>query len=209
MPYVLPELRYDYGALEPHYRAESLELHHRGHHAAYVRGANQALEQLAEARSTSDASAITGLEKSLAFNVSGHVLHSIFWTVLSPHGGGRPDGELLAAIEDSFGSFDAFRTQLTRASISVQGSGWGALVYEPVGRRLLVEQVYDHQGNLVHGATPLLVLDVWEHAYYLQYRNARASYVDALWNVIDWSHVASRLAVAEGTAVELASHAAL
>lgn len=206
MTYVLPELPYDYSALEPHYRAESLEIHHQKHHAAYVNGANAALDRLAQVRATGDFAAIVGLEKALAFNVSGHVLHSLFWTVLSPHGGGRPDGDLLAAIDESFGSFDAFKAELTQAAVSVQGSGWGALVYDPLSRRLLVEQIYDHHDNLVQGAAPLLVIDVWEHAYYLQYKNARADYVDAIWRLIDWSHVADHLAVAEGRAVEVSPH---
>ena len=133
----------------------------------------------------------------------------MFWKNLVPHGGGQPEGELAAAIDEDFGSFGSFRSQLSQSAVLVQGSGWGALAYEPLGRHLVVEQVYDHHANLAQGSVPLLVFDVWEHAYYLQYKSARADYVDALWNVIDWSHVASRLAVAEGTAVELASHAAL
>ena len=203
MAYVLPDLPYDYAALEPHYRGESLELHHAKHHAAYVAGANAALTGLREAREAGNHSSLVGLEKALAFNLSGHVLHSMFWTSLSPHGGGRPEGDLAAAIADSFGSFDAFRTQLTQTSIQVQGSGWGALAYEPRSGQLIVEQIYNHHENLTQGAVPILVLDVWEHAYYLQYRNNRADFVESLWKLVDWIAVESRLAVAEGIAMEV------
>jgi Fe-Mn family superoxide dismutase len=194
MPYELPELPYDYAALEPHYQAENLEIHHSKHHAAYVAGANTTLERLGDARAAGDFGGLVGLEKTLAFNVSGHVLHSMFWKNLSPDGGGKPEGELAAAIDEHFGSFDVFKAQLSQASVLVQGSGWGVLAYEPLGGRLVVEQVYDHHANLVHGAVPLLVFDVWEHAYYLQYRNARPAFVDALWNVVNWPDVAGRLA---------------
>lgn len=197
--YTLPELPYDYSALEPHYRADNLEVHHSKHHAAYVAGANSTLERLGEARQAENYTGLVGLEKTLAFNVSGHVLHSMFWQNLSPDGGGRPQGELAAAIDEHFGSFEAFRAQLTQASVGVQGSGWGALVYEPLGGRLLVEQIYDHHGNLANGAVPLLVIDVWEHAYYLQYRNLRADFVGAIWNVLNWPDVARRLEAAMGT----------
>ncbi|MGD9798320.1 MAG: superoxide dismutase [Acidimicrobiia bacterium] len=190
--YSLPDLPYDVTALEPHYAAEALELHHDKHHAAYVTGANQTVERLAEARASEEFDAIVGLQKALAFHVSGHVLHSLFWKNLSPDGGGRPEGELAAAIDDAFGGFDALRSQLTAATTSVQGSGWGALAWEPLGGRLIVEQVYDHQGNVGNGAGPLLVIDAWEHAYYLQYRNVKADYVEAVWQLVNWPDVAER-----------------
>ncbi|MGQ0824289.1 MAG: superoxide dismutase [Actinomycetota bacterium] len=191
-PYELPDLTYDYAALEPHYSARVLELHHAKHHAAYVKGLNAAVDKLAAARESGDLSAIVGLEKTLAFNLSGHVLHTLFWQNLSPDGGGRPTGELAAAIDDSFGGFDGFRRLLTEATTTVQGSGWGALSWEPLGQRLLVEQIYDHQGNVGQGGVLLLVLDAWEHAYYLQYENRRADYVEAIWNVVNWSDIAGR-----------------
>ncbi len=200
MAYVLPDLPYDYAALEPHYQALNLEVHHSKHHAAYVAGANATLERLEEARAAGDYAALVGLEKALAFNVSGHVLHSLFWRNLSPDGGGLPEGELAAAIDENFGSFDALRAQLSQAAVLVQGSGWGALAFEPLSRRLMVEQVYDHHANLVHGAVPLLVFDVWEHAYYLQYRNVRADFVNALWNLVNWPDVAARFARARDVA---------
>src|SRR6476469_9698068 len=175
--YVLPDMPYDYGALEPAITGEILELHHSKHHAAYVKGANDTLERLAETREKEDFSGLVGLEKTFAFNLSGHVLHTTFWTNLSPDGGDRPDGELAAAIDEHFGGFDAFRAQLTQATATVQGSGWGALTWEPLGERLFIEQIYDHQGNVGQGGTPLLVIDAWEHAYYLQYENRRPDYV--------------------------------
>jgi Fe-Mn family superoxide dismutase len=196
--YTLPDLPYDFGALEPHYSAEVLELHHDKHHAAYVTGANTALDKLATARQSDDWDTIVGLEKTLAFNVSGHVLHSLFWKNLSPDGGGKPEGELLAAIEEFFGDFEAFKAQLAAATTSVLGSGWGALAWEPVGQRLIVEQVYDHQGNIGNGSGPLLVIDAWEHAFYLQYKNVKADYVDAIWNIVNWRDVAERFARVRG-----------
>lgn len=198
MSYTLPDLPYDTGALEPHYSARIVELHHDKHHAAYVAGTNTTLDKLAEARGKGDFAAIVGMEKTLAFNLSGHVLHSIFWENLSPDGGGRPEGELAAAIDDEFGSFDAFQAHLGQATTTVQGSGWGALAWEPVGGRLIVEQIYDHQGNLGNGAVPLLVIDAWEHAYYLQYLNVRADFVAAVWNLVNWPDVAARFARARG-----------
>jgi Fe-Mn family superoxide dismutase len=191
-PYQLPDLPYDYGALEPHVSGQIMELHHGKHHAGYVKQANAALDQLAEARSSGDFALITKLSKDLAFNLSGHVLHSVFWTCLSPDGGGEPEGELAAAIDDSFGTFKDFKAQLTEATTSVQGSGWGALAWEPNAERLIVEQVYDHQSNVGQGAPPLLVLDMWEHAYYLQYKNVKADWVKAFWEIVNWPDVAGR-----------------
>ncbi len=196
--YVLPDLPYDPGALEPHYSGEIIELHHGKHHAGYVAGANTTLDKLAEARDKGEYGAIVGLEKALAFNISGHVLHSIFWRNLSPDGGDKPDGALGSAIDEHFGSFDAFRAQMTQASTTVQGSGWGVLAWEPLGKRLVVEQVYDHQGNIGNGSVPLLVFDVWEHAFYLQYKNVKADFISALWNIVNWADVAERFTAAQG-----------
>ncbi|MGE0056415.1 MAG: superoxide dismutase [Dehalococcoidia bacterium] len=195
--YQLPDLTYDYVALEPHISGEIMALHHGKHHAAYVAGANTTLEKLDEVRSAGDFGAITMLEKNLAFHTSGHVLHSLFWANLSPDGGDKPTGDLADAIERDFGSFDGFMAQLTNATNSVQGSGWGALAYEPLAKKLVVQQIYDHQGNIVAGSVPLLVIDAWEHAYYLQYRNVRADFVKAVWNVINWQDVAQRLQAAQ------------
>jgi Fe-Mn family superoxide dismutase len=192
MTYTLPELPYGYEALEPHYSARVLELHHGKHHKAYVDGVNQTMEKLATARDTGDYSAIVGLQKSLAFNLSGHVLHSIFWQNLSPEGGDKPSGELASAIDDQFGSFDQFKDHLTQATVTVQGSGWGSLAWDTFGEQLYIEQIYDHQGNVGQSGAPLLVIDAWEHAYYLQYLNVRADYVKAMWNIVNWEDVGSR-----------------
>jgi Fe-Mn family superoxide dismutase len=190
--YQLPDLAYDVGALEPHLSARIVELHHGKHHRAYVDGANTTLDKLASAREANDFSSIVGLEKTLAFNVSGHVLHSLYWQNLNPNGGGEPTGSLAEAIGQHFGGFAAFKTQMTAATVAVQGSGWSALSWEPIAKRLLIEQIYDHHANTMQGATPLLVIDAWEHAYYLQYENRRPDYVTAIWNVINWADVASR-----------------
>jgi len=196
MAYVLPDLDYDYAALEPHISAQIMELHHDKHHAAYVAGANTVVDEIATARAAGELGALPGLERKLAFHVAGHVLHSIFWKNLSPDGGGEPEGELAAAIDQDFGGFDGFRKQMTAATVSVMGSGWGALCWEPLGARLYVAQLYDHQDNIGPGSVPLLVIDAWEHAYYLQYQNRRADFVDAVWNVVSWDDVAARFKVA-------------
>lgn len=191
--YTLPDLPYDYDALEPHISARIMRLHHDKHHAGYVRQANETLDRLADLQShDGDVMTLRALEKSLAFNVAGHLLHSVFWTSMRPDGAGEPAGALRSAIDDAFGSFAALRTQLNGAVASLQGSGWAALVWEPVARRLLVEQIYDHQGNMTPANLPLLVIDGWEHAYYLQYENDKAKFLDAFWHVADWEQATRR-----------------
>jgi Fe-Mn family superoxide dismutase len=205
--YTLPDLRYDYGALEPHISGKIMELHHDKHHAAYVKGANTALEKLDEARDKEDYTRLGALEKALAFNLSGHVLHSLFWQNLTPKGGGRPSGELAAAIDEHFGGFDKLKRQMTEVAGTIMGSGWAALVWEPVGRRLLTTQIYDHQSNLAQGGVPILVLDAWEHAFYLQYQNRKTEFFDAIWNVWNWQDAADRFDSARQFNVELAGAA--
>ena len=195
-PYTLPELPYDYAALEPWISGQIMELHHDKHHAAYVAGANGALEKLAEARDKDDFSAVTMLEKNLAFHLGGHVNHSIFWKNLSADGGDKPEGELGAAIDDQFGSFDAFRAHFNAAAASLQGSGWAFLAWDALGQRLVVEQLYDQQGNAALSSVPLLMLDMWEHAFYLQYKNVKADYIKAFWNVVNWADVQERFEAA-------------
>jgi superoxide dismutase, Fe-Mn family len=190
--YTLPDLPYDYAALEPHISGEIIELHHDKHHAAYVKGANDTLDKLAEAREKGDFGAIVGLEKTFAFHLSGHTLHTLYWQNLSGDGGDKPDGALAAAIDADFGSFDGFKGQLTQATATTQGSGWGVLSYDSLGKKLTVQQVQDHQGNVGIGTTPLLVFDAWEHAFYLQYKNVKPDYVNALWNIVNWADVAAR-----------------
>jgi Fe-Mn family superoxide dismutase len=201
--YELPELPYGYDALEPHLSRELLELHHDAHHAAYVKGANETLDKLDEARRERDYEHLGQLEKSLAFNVAGHVLHSLLWRNLAPGGGGSPPAEVSEALARDFGDFESFKEQLTAAAGSVQGSGWGALSWEPLGRRLLVEQVYDHQGNTGNSTVPVLVVDMWEHAYYLQFRNKKAAWIDAFWQLVNWTDVGDRLAKVRKTDIGL------
>ena len=194
--YTLPDLPYDYAALAPHISATIMELHHSKHHQAYVTGANTALQQLAEARDSGNLANVNKLEKDLAFNLGGHVNHSIFWTNLSPDGGDKPTGELAAAIDDNFGSFDKFQAHFTATALGVQGSGWAVLAWDSIGQRLIIVQFFDQQGNLPAGIVPLLMLDVWEHAYYLDYKNVRADYVKAFWNIANWENVQQRFTTA-------------
>ncbi len=194
--YSLPDLPYDYAALEPHISARIMELHHSKHHAAYVAGANTALEKMAEARESGDFANINRLEKDLAFHLGGHVNHSIFWTNLAPESAGRPEGELAAAIDEFFGDFDKFVAHFSAASLGIQGSGWGVLSWDPVGRRLVIQQLFDQQGNTAQATIPLLQLDMWEHAFYLDYVNVKADYVKAFWNIVNWQNVADRFQAA-------------
>ncbi len=190
--YTLPDLSYDYGALEPHISGKIMELHHDKHHASYVKGANIALDRLAEARRAGQYDNIAALEKALSFNLSGHVLHSMFWQNMAPKAGGRPGGELAAAIDNDFGDFESLKKQINAVAASIMGSGWAALVWEPLGKKLLVTQIYDHQSNLAQAVTPLLVLDAWEHAFYLQYQTRKAEYFEAVWNLWNWDDVTAR-----------------
>ncbi|RPF20834.1 superoxide dismutase [Myceligenerans xiligouense] len=195
--YKLPDLSYDYGALEPHISAKVMELHHSKHHATYVKVANETLEKLAEARDKGDLSSINQLEKNLAFNLGGHVNHSAFWTNMSPEGGGEPTGEIGAAIDEHFGSFDKFKAHFTAVATTVQGSGWAILAWDSIGEKLVVVQLFDQQGNIPMGLTPIVLLDCWEHAYYLDYLNVRPDYIKAWWNIVNWADAAERLARAK------------
>lgn len=194
--YELPELDYAYDALEPHISGEIMELHHSKHHANYVNGANAALEKLAAARESGDFAAVTGLSKDLAFNLGGHTNHSLFWKLLSPNGGGQPTGELAEAIERDFGSFEKFQAHFAGVATSLQGSGWAVLGWDHIAGRLIIEQLTDQAGNTSIDLTPVLMLDMWEHAYYLQYKNVKGDYVKAFWNVVNWDDVAERFAKA-------------
>jgi len=190
--YVLPDLRYDYGALEPHISGKIMELHHDKHHAGYVKGANTAIEKLDEAREKEDFTRVAAMEKALAFNLSGHVLHSLFWQNLTPKANDRPGGALAERIKNDFGSFEKLKKQMNEVAGTIMGSGWAALVWEPLAGRLLTTQIYDHQSNLAQGGIPLMVIDAWEHAYYLQYQADKAKYLEALWNVWNWQDIAAR-----------------
>jgi len=190
--YVLPDLSYDYGALEPNISGKIMELHHDKHHLAYVNGANSALDALAEAREKNDLTMVNKFQKDLAFNLAGHVNHTVFWKNMSPEGGDKPTGDLAAAIDEYFGSFDAFRAHFTASALGIQGSGWSILVWDILGQKLIIEQLYDHQGNLSVGSIPLLMLDMWEHAFYLDYQNVKPEYVKAFWNIVNWADVQAR-----------------
>jgi Fe-Mn family superoxide dismutase len=192
--YSLPPLRYGLDALEPLISADALELHYHKHHAAYVKGANDALEELADARRLSAFADVGRLEKNLAFNLSGHFLHSLLWRSLSPDGGGYPSGPLREAIDSHFGAFNAFKDELGSVATTLQGSGWGALSWDPIGQRLIVEQIFDHQGNVGAGTLPILVIDMWEHAYYLQHQNRKHEWVDGFWQLVDWKDAETRFA---------------
>jgi len=202
-PYTLPELSYSYDALEPHISGRMLELHHRKHHATYVENANAVIEKLKEARSQDDFTKLGALEKALAFNLSGHVLHSIFWKNLSPKGGGAPSGDLAVAIERDFSSFEKFRHQLTEVASTTMGSGWAAVVWEPLSKRLLTTQVYDHQSNVNQAGVPLMVIDAWEHAYYLQYQNRKKEFFEAVWHLWNWRDIGERLMAVQRLAIPI------
>jgi len=191
MNYKLPELKYDYAALEPNISARIMELHHSKHHQAYVTGANAALDAMAEARETGNFANLPKLQKDLAFNLGGHVNHSIFWENLSPNSS-EPTGDLASAISEFFGSIDKFKSHFSAAALGIQGSGWAYLAWDAMGNRLVIGQLYDQQGNIAMGSVPLLMLDMWEHAFYLDYQNVKADYVKAFWNVVNWEDVARR-----------------
>jgi len=197
--YTLPDLAYDYSALAPAISGEIMELHHSKHHAAYVAGANTALAQLAEARESGNFAAVAGVERALAFHLGGHTNHSIFWTNMSPDGGDKPVGALATAIDENFGSFDKFQAHFSANANAIFGSGWSILAWDTIGQKLIIVQLYDQQGNVPVGLIPLLMLDMWEHAFYLQYRNVKADYVKAWWSVVDWANVSARFAKASST----------
>ncbi|MCX8197622.1 MAG: superoxide dismutase [Candidatus Micrarchaeota archaeon] len=197
--YKLPDLPYAYNALEPYIDEQTMRLHHSKHHAAYVAGLNSALKKLEEARSKGDFSSVQALSKLLAFHGSGHTMHTIFWSIMCPPSESKEPkgGELYAQIVKDFGSFEGFKKHFSEAAKAVEGNGWAILAYEPIGKRLMVLQAENHQKLTVQGSVPLLVLDVWEHAYYLKHQNNRAAYVDAWWNVVNWKEVERRFAAAK------------
>jgi Fe-Mn family superoxide dismutase len=198
LEYVLPPLPYPKDALDNFLSAEILEIHHDKHHAAYVKGLNDTLAALEAERSGGDFGAIQALMRALAFYGSGHVLHSLYWNSMDPHGGGEPVGHLKLTIDASFGSTDALRSQFAAATKHAEGNGWGVIAYEPLGNRMLVLVAESHQQMAFQGAIPLLVCDVWEHAYYPRYQNRRAEYVDGFLDVINWDFAALRLKVYHG-----------
>ena len=194
--YTLPDLTYDYGSLEPYISGKIMELHHSKHHAAYVAGINGALAALEEAREKNDFANINKLQKDLAFHLGGHINHSIFWKNLSPDSEGRPEGELAAAITEFFGSFEAFQAHFNATALGIQGSGWAFLAWDSLGEHLVIEQLYDQQGNVAPATIPVLMLDMWEHAFYLDYLNVKGDYVKAFWSIVSWGDVQARFEAA-------------
>ena len=198
--YELPDLPYDYGALAPHMSEEVLKIHHDKHHAGYVKGANGILEKLDKARKEDSDLDMKSTLKALSFNIGGHVLHSLFWENMAPEGkgGGTPGGTLGDALNKEFGSFDRFKKEFTQASVSAEGSGWGALAFCRKTGRPIVMQIEKHNVHVYPQFKILMVLDVWEHAYYLDYKNERGKFVNAFWNVVNWETVNRRLEEAMG-----------
>ncbi len=190
-------LPYPYDALEPHIDKETIEIHYTRHHAAYVKNFNSTLQRLDFARTMKDMIFIKHWCKELAFNGSGHVLHTLYWSNMSAQGG-QPKGELAELIEKSFKKFENFTDQFSAATKTVEGSGWGILAFEPCTKRLIVLQSEKHQDMALWGTYPLLVCDVWEHAYYLKYRSARGTYVDNFMKIINWSEVERRYELIKG-----------
>lgn len=191
----LPPLPYAYDGLEPYIDEQTMRLHHDKHHKGYVDGFNKAEERLAEARQSGDYTLIKHWEREAAFHGSGHILHSLFWSNMAPPGnggGGEPGGTLAEQIARDFGTFETFRAQFSAAASAVEGSGWAVLAWQPSGQQLVILQAEKHQNLTQWGVVPLVVLDVWEHAYYLKYQNRRGEFVEAWWNVVNWFDVAAR-----------------
>jgi superoxide dismutase, Fe-Mn family len=194
--YSLPKLPYDYKALAPYISEEQLTLHHTKHHNAYVTGANTILQKFDGARKDSADLDMKAALKELSFHVGGFRLHNLFWQNLAPAGkggGGTPNGDLAKALDGEFGTFARFRKEFTQAASGVEGSGWAALSYCRTTGRPIIMQIEKHNVNVIPGFTTLLVLDVWEHAYYLDYKNDRAKFVEAFWNIVNWDEVNKRL----------------
>eukprot|EP00088_Acartia_fossae_P050000 TRINITY_DN555_c0_g1_i10.p1 TRINITY_DN555_c0_g1~~TRINITY_DN555_c0_g1_i10.p1 ORF type:complete len:224 (-),score=55.07 TRINITY_DN555_c0_g1_i10:68-739(-) len=197
--HTLPDLPYDYNALEPVISAEIMQLHHSKHHATYVTNLNVAEEKLQEAVAKNDVSSVIGLHGALKFNGGGHLNHSIFWQNLCPGGSGEPDGALMAAINRDFGSYNNMKDKLSASTVAVQGSGWGWLGYNKAADKLQIAACANQDPlEATTGLVPLFGIDVWEHAYYLQYKNVRPDYVKAIFQVANWNDVAARYSAAGG-----------
>lgn len=200
----LPPLPYPYNSLEPVISSKTLHIHHDMHHKAYVDDLNKAEIKLVEARQKNNFELIKYWENELAFNGSGHILHSIYWTIMAPPGrGGRPGFNTINQISNYFGSFDVFKQQFSDAAAKVEGSGWAVLTWQPSWGRLEILQAEKHQNLTQWSGIPILVVDVWEHAYYLDYQNRRKEYIKAWWNLVNWFEVENRLLMAVGAQVPL------
>ncbi|CBZ04188.1 superoxide dismutase [Clostridium botulinum] len=192
MAHTLPNLNYDYNALEPHYDEQTLKIHHDIHHKTYVDGLNKAEQKLQEARESGDFALIKHWEKEIAFHGSGHILHTLFWENMTPNGKLNPEGSVIERIKQDFGDYEKFKKQFTEAAIAVEGSGWTILAWNPMFQKLVILQAEKHQNLTQWGVVPLLILDLWEHAYYLKYQNRRAEFVNAWWNIVNWDIVNTR-----------------
>ena len=197
--YQLPHLPYDFNALAPIISAEIMELHYSKHHKGYVTNLNAALEKYHEAESKNDVAAMVALQSAIKFNGGGHINHSIFWTILAPISKGvhkGPSGELAKIIDRDFQSFDSFKEKFTASTVAIQGSGWGWLGYNKGMKRLEIASCINQDPLSTQNLVPLLGVDVWEHAYYLQYKNVRADYVKAIWQILNWENIDGRFAKA-------------
>ncbi|MFV3013401.1 superoxide dismutase [Clostridium botulinum] len=192
MAHTLPNLNYDYNALEPHYDEQTLKIHHDIHHKTYVDGLNKAEQKLQEARESGDFTLIKHWEKEIAFHGSGHILHTLFWENMTPDGNLNLEGSAIERIKQDFGDYEKFKKQFTEAAIAVEGSGWTILAWNPMFQKLVILQAEKHQNLTQWGVVPLLILDLWEHAYYLKYQNRRAEFINAWWNIVNWDIVNTR-----------------
>ena len=197
--YKLPDLPYLYNALEPYIDEQTVRLHHDKHHLAYVNGLNTALKRLEEARGKVDYSAIKAILRDAAFHGSGHVLHTLYWEGMTTHANSKEpvSGPFLDQVKKDFGSLENLKKELGEATKAVEGSGWGVLVWEPLGKMLMTLTAENHQKLTVWGVKPLFVIDAWEHAYYLKYQNRRAEYVDSFWNIVNWAEIEKKFRAAK------------
>ncbi len=193
--YALPDLPYAYNALEPYISETQLKIHHDKHHAAYVNGANALLERLDKARQTGTDVDMKATLKELSFNVGGHTLHTLFWANMAPAAktAKEPKAALAEALKNEFGSFERFKKEFSAAAVGVEGSGWATLAFCGKTHRPVLMQIEKHNVNVAPNERILMVLDVWEHAYYLDYKNERAKFVEAFWNIVNWDEVNKRL----------------
>lgn len=197
--YKLPDLSYDFSALEPVISAEIMQLHYTKHHNAYVTNLNTALQKYAEAEGKEDIATMIALQQAIRFNGGGHINHSIFWTNLAPvskEGGGMPSGALALALQKEFGSVESFIEKMSSQTVAIQGSGWGWLGYNKESKKIIITTCTNQDPLSTQGLVPLLGIDVWEHAYYLQYKNVRAEYVKNIWNIVSWKNVEERFQLA-------------
>ncbi len=190
--YSLPDLPYGYADLAPHISEEQLTIHHTKHHQGYVNGANTIFKILDDARKNGSEYDVKATQRELSFNVAGHLLHALFWTKIAPAGKGGEPGDIGKLLEKEFGSIERFKEEFTKVAVSVEGSGWAVLAYDPLVKKLMIMQIEKHNMNLVPSLPVLMAVDVWEHAYYLDYKNERGKFVEAFWNIVNWNGINER-----------------